>query len=124
MAAPQPTILIAEDSDDIRLLLKMFLEMRGYRVVEAEHGQQAVERAAREKPDLILMDLSMPVLNGWEATRQLRQVAELRDTPIVALSAHCHDATRQEALDAGCQACVQKPVDDKTLDKILSQFLE
>lgn len=123
MAAPQPTVLIVEDSDDIRSLLKMFLEMKGCHVLEAEDGQQAVERAPQEKPDLILMDLSMPVLNGWDATRQLRQISAMKDTPIVALSAHCRDGMRQEAIDAGCNDCVSKPIDDKTLEKLLSQFL-
>ena len=123
MAAIAATVLIVEDSDDIRRLMKMVLEIKGYRVLEAINGRQAVERAPLEKPDLILMDLSMPVLNGWEATRQLRLLDETRETPIVAVSAYCGDAKHEDALAAGCNACMHKPIDNQKLDEILSRFL-
>lgn len=88
------TILIVEDSDDIRTLMKMLLEMKGHRVLEAADGGQAIDRALGERPQLILMDLSMPVMDGWEATRRLRQLEETRRVPIVGLSAHCNDEPR------------------------------
>jgi CheY-like chemotaxis protein len=124
MAITAPTILLVEDSNDVRRTMKTVLRMRGYRVIEAAHGREAVESAPQERPDLILMDLNMPVLDGWEATRQLRLLAETRDTPIIGLAAHCREGWREEALNAGCNDCVQKPVDVKALDKILSQFLK
>jgi two-component system cell cycle response regulator DivK len=119
----QQTILVVEDSDDIRMLMKMLLEMKGHRVVEATNGRQAIERALKEQPQLILMDLSMPVMDGWEATRQLRLLDQFREVPIVGLSAHCHDEPRAVAIRAGCNDCISKPVDDQVLDRILSEFL-
>jgi CheY-like chemotaxis protein len=119
----QQTILLVEDSDDIRLLLKMVLEMKGYRVAEAANGKQAIERALQELPDLILMDLSMPVMDGWEATRQLRRYERLREVPIVGLSAHCYDERRELAIRIGCNDCIPKPVDNHVLDGILSKYL-
>lgn len=119
----QQTILIVEDSEDIRLLIKMVLEMKGYRVVEAADGRQAIERALNEQPHLILMDLSMPVMDGWEATRQLRQLEQTRGVPIVGLSAHCFGERRQLAIRVGCNDCIPKPVDDQVLNTILAEFL-
>lgn len=117
------TILVVEDSADILMFIKMLLEMKGYRVVEATNGQEAIKRALKELPHLILMDLSMPVMDGWEATRQLRLLEQMRGVPIVGLSAHCHDEPRKLALRAGCNDCISKPVDDQVLNTILSEFL-
>jgi two-component system cell cycle response regulator DivK len=119
----QQTILVVEDSDDIRLLIKMMLEMKGHRVVEATNGRQAIARALEGPLQLILMDLSMPVMDGWEATRQLRLLEQTREVPIVGLSAHCHDEPREVAIRAGCNECISKPVDDRVLNRILSEFL-
>ena len=123
MTTPQTTIMLVEDSENIRHSMTTVLRMKGYRVVEAADGLQAVERAPREKPDLILMDLNMPVLDGWEATRRLRRLDETRDTPIIGLSADCEEGWREEAIDAGCDDCLPKPVDARTLNKTLTQFL-
>lgn len=120
---PPQTVLVVEDSDDIRLMMKVILEMDGYRVLEAANGKQAVERALEERPQLILMDLSMPVMDGWEATRQLRLLKETREIPIVGLSAHCHDEPLELAIRAGCNDCISKPVDEQVLGRILSEFL-
>lgn len=119
----QQTILLVEDSDDIRLLMKIILEMKGFRVLEATNGRQAIERALEERPQLILMDLSMPVMDGWEATRQLRQLEQTRDVPIVGLSAHSYGERRELAIRAGCNDCISKPVDELALNRILSEFL-
>lgn len=119
----QQTILLVEDSEDIRLLLKFNLEMKGYRVLEAADGRQALERVLEESPQLILMDLSMPVMDGWEATHQLRQYETLREVPIVGVSAHGYGERRELAIKAGCNDCVRKPLDDYALDKILAEFL-
>lgn len=117
------TILVVEDSDDIRLLMKIVLEMKGYRVLEAMNGKQAIEQAVHERPQLILMDLSMSVMDGWEATRQLRLLEQTRDIPIVGISAHCYGERRELAIKAGCNDCIPKPLDELALNRILSELL-
>ena len=123
MLTPRYTIILAEDTEDIRVLLKVVLEMRGYRVVEAVDGQQVLDLVSRERPDLILMDLNMPVLDGWEATRRLRKDPAMRAIPIIALSAYCSGGWEEKALAAGCTSCVVKPIDSHSLDKVIMQFL-
>ena len=117
------TVLVVDDSGDIRELLRVMLEARGLRVVEAADGQEAVAMAPRVRPDLILMDLSMPVMDGFEATRQLKARPESRATPVVAVSAFCDARKRREALEAGCAECVSKPVDFSLLDGLLKTHL-
>ena len=119
----QQTILVVEDSNDIRQLLKIVLELKGYQVIEAADGQQAIKQAIEGQPLLILMDMSMPVMDGWEATRQLRQLEQTRKIPIVALSAHCQGEKRELAIRAGCNDCISKPIDNQALDKILGRFV-
>lgn len=104
-------ILIAEDHADNREMLTRRLERRGYEVHTAENGQEAVERAQSLTPDLILMDISMPVMSGLEATRALRKLPATRTIKIIALTAHAMDSARQECMDAGCDAFATKPVD-------------
>ena len=117
------TVLVVEDYDDTRLMLKLMLEMDGYTVVEAGDGQQAVELAPQVLPGLILMDLNLPVLNGFEATRLIHRSAETRDIPIVAVSAQCVGEYRQRALDAGCLDCVQKPMNFSMLRSVVGRYL-
>jgi len=117
-------ILIAEDFDDTRHMMKLLLEMRGHRVVEAANGQEAVEIAMRERPDLILMDLNMPVLDGITATQLLRERPETADVPVVAVTAHCGDPVwRDRALAAGCVECVEKPVDFGRLERLVDRLV-
>ncbi len=123
MPTPKCTILIAEDTEDIRHLVKFMLELKGCQVLEAAHGKEAVELAPQHKPDLILMDLRMPVLDGLEATRQLRQIPETKNIPIVGLSAHCEDGWHEAAIAAGCVDCIRKPLEDQVVAEILSRFL-
>ena len=120
---PRQTILVVEDSEDILQMMKIILEMDGYRVLEAANGQQAIEHALEELPDLILMDLSMPVMDGWEATRKLRLLEQTHEVPIIGLSAHCHDEPRELAIKAGCNDCIAKPIDEEALNRILSEYL-
>lgn len=108
---PGLKILIAEDHDDTRLLLRLWLERRGYRVVEAVDGEEAVEAARRECPGIVLMDLSLPKLDGLAATRRIREDPQTRDALVVALTAHAEPQYRANALDAGVNAVVTKPVD-------------
>jgi len=102
------TVLIVDDSDDVRELMRMQLLFAGYRVLEACDGAEAVETAKRECPDLILMDINMPIMDGITATRLLRQVEEMFDVVIVAFTAHTSDGYRTLALAAGCDAFVNK----------------
>jgi two-component system cell cycle response regulator DivK len=119
------TILVAEDDEDNRFIMKMLLEMRGYRVVTVANGQEAIISAEREHPDLILMDLRMPTLNGLATTRQLRQHtdARVRQLPVIALSAYDPAQHRAVAIAAGCNDYVTKPIDYDRLEKLIETFL-
>lgn len=114
---PMPTILIAEDHVDSREALSALLEAFGFRVVPAANGREAVELARQAHPDLILMDIMMPELDGFEATRQIRGFPDTRDIPIITLTAM--DGARSLALDAGANDFLPKPINSGTLlDKV------
>jgi len=117
------TVMVVEDFEDNRFMMRRLLEMSGYRVVEAVNGQEALDAARRERPDLILMDLSLPLLDGLAATRLIRQQAELRQVPIVAVSAHDTSDFHAEALAAGCNEYVTKPIDFDELESVLKRLL-
>jgi CheY-like chemotaxis protein len=105
-------VLYIEDNDDNVYMLKMRLELLGdMEVLAAEDGEKGCEMAASERPDLILMDLEMPVIDGWEATRRLKSNPETRDIPIIALSAHALAGSREKALAAGCDEFDTKPIE-------------
>src|SRR5688572_3191773 len=110
-STPAPTILVVEDFEDTRLLMKVWLSKKGYRIVEAVDGQKALEVALRELPDLIIMDVEMPGVDGLEATRNIRQHESLRDVPIFTVSAYAADQYRAEALEAGSNEYVSTPFD-------------
>src|SRR5204863_6104580 len=112
---PKPTILLVEDFDDTRLMMKLWLAKNGYRVIEAESGPQAIALAESERPDLIIMDLMMPGMDGLDATRRIRERAALRETPIVVVSAYGADEYRAKALEAGCTEYVPTPFDPSEL---------
>jgi two-component system cell cycle response regulator DivK len=118
-----PTIMVVEDFEDNRFMMRRLLEMSGYQVLEAVNGEEAVEIAKRERPSLILMDLSLPLLDGLAATRRIRQEAELRDVPIVAVSAHDTADFHADALAAGCNDYVTKPIDFDQLEALLGKLL-
>jgi two-component system cell cycle response regulator DivK len=118
-----PTVLVVEDFEDNRFMMRRLLEMSGYRVVEAVNGEQAVETAVSQRPDLILMDLSLPKLDGLAATRRIRQHDELARTPIVAVSAHDTTDFHADALAAGCNEYVTKPIDFDQLESLLKRLL-
>lgn len=113
------TILVVDDFDDTRLLLRTWLERRGFRVVEAENGLQAINQAKTESPDLIIMDMQMPQLDGLSATRRIRDVEGLNSVPIVAVSAYGADQFREQALAAGCNEYVSTPFEPATLEGII-----
>ena len=104
-------ILYVEDNDDNIYVVKNRLGRVGHTVLVATDGEQGVAMAAAERPDLILMDLRLPVIDGWEATRRIKAQAETRHIPIIALSAHAMTGDREKALEAGCDDYDTKPVD-------------
>jgi two-component system cell cycle response regulator DivK len=106
---PQPLVLLAEDFEDARELYRDYLEFSGFDVETAANGREAIERAIALLPDVILMDASMPVLDGWQATRELKANPHTKHIPILALTAHAFDDARQEAKSVGCDGFVTKP---------------
>jgi CheY-like chemotaxis protein len=117
-------ILYIEDNDDNVYMLKMRLELLGdFEVLAAENGEKGCEMAAAEQPDIILMDLEMPVVDGWEATRRLRGSPTTRDIPIIALSAHALAGEREKALAAGCNDFDTKPIEFDRLVVTLRRVL-
>jgi CheY-like chemotaxis protein len=118
-----PKILLVEDFDDTRLMMKMWLEKRGYLVIEAETGEQAIRLAQSEAPDLIIMDVMMPGMNGLDATQRIRQYQALRRTPIVAVSAYGADEYRRLAIQAGCNEYVSTPFEPAALAELITSLL-
>lgn len=117
------TVMVVDDADDIRELICMQLRRRGYEVVEATNGEQAVELATLSHPGLILMDLSMPVMDGYEATRRIKSLPGLVGVPIVAISALCDPFIEHKAIEAGCVECVSKLIDFPAVDSLVSRYL-
>ena len=105
----QPLILLAEDFEDARELYRDYLEFSGFRVETVTNGREAIEQALALRPDIILMDASMPVLDGWQATRALKADPATKHIPILALPAHAFEDARREAKDVGCDGFVTKP---------------
>ena len=117
------TILLVEDFDDTRLMMKLWLTKNGYRVVEAETGEEAINTAQRELPDLIIMDVMMPGMNGLDATQRIREYQALSRTPIVAVSAYGADEFRSLAIDAGCNEYVSTPFDPNALAELIRKLI-
>ena len=118
------TVLVVDDSGDIRELMRMMLQMKNCMVIEAANGQEAVELAPRVCPNLILMDLSMPVLDGYEATRLIKAQLKTQNIPIVAVSAFCDVENRHKAVAAGCIECVSKPIDFAVIGEVVNRYLQ
>jgi two-component system cell cycle response regulator DivK len=117
-------VLYVEDNDDNVYMLKMRLELLGdFEVVAAPDGEQGCAMALAERPDVILMDLEMPVVDGWEATRRLKDDPQTRDIPIIALSAHALAGEREKALGAGCDEFDTKPIEFERLVATLRRVL-
>ncbi len=112
-------VLLVEDNEMNRDILSRRLSRRGYVVVFAMDGQQGVEMARSEKPDIILMDMSLPVMDGWEATRRIKSDGAMRNAPVIGLTAHAMSGDREKALKAGCDDYDTKPVElDRLIEKI------
>ena len=112
-------ILYVEDNEDNVYMLARRLRRHGFEIAVAPDGERGIAAARAEKPDLIVMDLSLPVLDGWEATRRLKAAPETRSIPIIALSAHAMEGDREQALAAGCDDYDTKPVD---LERLLAKI--
>jgi len=117
------TILLVEDTEDNRFMMRRLLEMSGYAVIEATNGEEAVPLAESERPQLILMDLSLPVIDGLAATRAIRKLDGFKETPIVAVSAHDTSDFQSEALAAGCNSYITKPIDFSELEALIARLL-
>ena len=122
--AARLTVMVVDDNEDLREMLRYMVERLGYRVVEAENGREAIELARHKCPDLILMDLSMPVMDGFAATRRLRQIEEVSHVPIVAITANRKEQSQADALAAGCNEYLTKPVNFHQLHSLLDNWLE
>lgn len=118
-----PTVLVAEDSLDTRIMLKRAFELKGYRVFEAEDGQQALDVARRHRPSLIVMDLNMPVLDGLEAIKNFRELERGGEqVPIIAITAYDVYGMEEAALEAGCNIYLTKPINLEEFDRALKSL--
>jgi CheY-like chemotaxis protein len=118
------TILVVDDFDDTRLLLRTWLQKKGFRVVEAENGNRAVAAAESNRPDLIIMDVEMPELDGLAATRKIRKLENFETVPIVAVSAYGADQYRDHALAAGCNEYVSTPFEPDELERLIRALIK
>lgn len=118
-----PTILVVDDNEDVRSMIRFWLEERGYCVEQASNGETAVEIALRERPDVIVMDICMPHLDGFTAARRIRAYEQLHEIPILAISAHDVDELQGAAIDAGCAEILGKPIDSDKLEGALNRLL-
>lgn len=118
------TILVVEDNQDNRELVVKVLKINGYHVIEAVDGQEAIEKTKAENPDLILMDLFIPKIDGYEVTRRLKRDKDLKSIPIIALTAHAMKGDMEVALAAGCDGYIPKPIDVRELPKQIEHFLK
>jgi two-component system cell cycle response regulator DivK len=120
----QPAILYIEDNRENRVLVKRILEAEGYRVLEAESGPEGIEVARAQQPSLILVDINLPGVDGYEVTAQLRALDRMRDVPIIALTANVMKGDREKTLEAGCSGYIQKPIDVDLLPSQIAVHLE
>jgi len=116
-------VLLVEDTEDNRFMMRRLLEMSGYDVIEARNGEEAVTSAQTDLPDLILMDLSLPVIDGLAATRLIREIPALKKTPIITVSAHDTQDFQNEALRAGSDGYITKPIDYTELEEMIASLL-
>ena len=117
-------ILYVEDNPDNVYMLTRRLKKKGFELIIAGDGQEGIDKAIEENPDLILMDLSLPTMDGWTATAKIKEIEQVKDIPIIALSAHAMPEHRDRALKAGCSDYDTKPVDIKRLLSKMGQYIE
>jgi two-component system, cell cycle response regulator DivK len=119
----QKTVLLVEDNEDNLVVYRTILEHVGFRVIEARDGEEGVRQARKFKPNLILMDISIPKIDGWEATQQLKSDQDTRAIPIIALTAHALEEDRQKAIQAGCDGYLAKPVEPRRVVQEVERFV-
>jgi two-component system cell cycle response regulator DivK len=117
------TILYIEDNFDNRLLVRRVLEAEGYRVVEAEDGVQGLDYLQSETPDLVLMDINLPEVDGYEMTKRLKQLPTMTKVPVIAMTANVMKGDREKTIAAGCDGYIPKPIDIDTLPGQIAKFL-
>ena len=117
------TVLLVEDNEDNLIVYRTILDHVGYRVIEARDGEEGVARASSDHPDLILMDVSLPRMDGWEATRRIKADAATRDIPIIAVTAHALDDDREKAIEVGCDGYLAKPVAPRRVVEEVERFI-
>ena len=117
------TVLLVEDNEDNLIVYRTILDHVGYRVIEARDGEEGVARARADQPDLILMDVSLPKMDGWEATRRIKADSETRRIPIIAVTAHALDDDREKATQVGCDGYLAKPVAPRRVVEEVERFI-
>ncbi len=120
----QKTILYIEDNPDNRLLVRRILSVHGYRLLEAEHASKALEVLQQEIPDLILMDINMPEMDGYTLTAKIRRIPTLANIPVIALTANVMKGDRERTLEAGCDGYIQKPVDVDSFPDQIAKYIK
>ena len=123
-ATMKKTILVAEDQEDNRQILRDLLASAGFRMIEAHDGEQALTVARSERPNLILMDIQLPILDGYEATRSIKRDPELKHIPVIAVTSYALSGDEERAREAGCDGYVAKPYSTRHLLAKIGQFLE
>jgi CheY-like chemotaxis protein len=116
-------VLLVEDNEDNRIVYSTILQHFGYIVMEALNGEEGIAKARAERPDLILMDISIPVIDGWEATQVLKRDPETRGIPIIALTAHALASDREKAMEVGCDSYLAKPCEPKAVVSEVEKFI-
>lgn len=117
-------ILIVDDNQDSRELVAKILKKMGYQIIDAVDGEEALEKAIAENPDLILMDISIPKIDGYEVTRRLKSQVSFKDTPIIALTAHAMKGDKEKAMEAGCEGYISKPINIHELPNQIKSHLK
>jgi two-component system cell cycle response regulator DivK len=117
-------ILVVDDNQDSRELVVKVLKNRGYQMIEAVDGEDALEKATAENPDLILMDISIPKIDGYEVTRRLKSQLNFKNTPIIALTAHAMKGDREKAIEAGCDGYISKPINIHEIPDQIKSYLQ
>lgn len=117
------TILVVDDNQDSRELVRKILKREGYQIIEAVDGEDAIAKAIAYRPDLILMDISIPKIDGYEATKRLKSRPDFKDTPIIAFTAHAMRGDQERALQAGCDGYISKPINVREFAELIKMYL-